>query len=217
MKNYGKIQINLIYIIYNNMNFELKHLLSTQIDSIESLQKLCSQNKEFFKICKQNTYIIAKNFLNKYQVDYTDPNNFIYIFNNANIKDYKDNNRWNLGSIFKLYMKAYSYKEIICDNMGITSFPIYPNMKKFNGFNNKLTSFPVQPNMIDFFGSNNKLTSFPVQPKMEYFEAYNNNLTSFPVQPKMEYFNALNNKLTSIPDQPNLEYYYCYADPGICE
>jgi len=180
------------------MNFELKHLLSTQIDSIESLQKLCSQNKEFFKICKQNTYIIAKNFLNKYQVDYTDPNNFIYIFNNANIKDYKDNNRWNLGSIFKLYMKAYSYKEIICDNMGITSFPIYPNMKKFSGVNNKLTSFPVQPNMIDFFGSNNKLTSFPVQPKMEYF-------------------NALNNKLTSIPDQPNLEYYYCYADPGICE
>jgi len=197
------------------MNFELKYLLSTQIDSIETLQKFCSQNKEFFKICQENTYTISKNFLNKYQVDYTDPNNFIYVFNNVNIKDYKNNNRWNLGSIFKLYMKTYSHTSINCDNMGITSFPIYPNMKNFSGSNNKLTTFPVQPNMIDFLGNNNKLTTFPIQPKMEYFEGSNNNLTTFPVQPKMEFFNAFNNKLTSIPDQPNLE--YCYGDPGICD
>jgi len=31
------------------------------------------------------------------------------------------------------------------------------------------TSFPVQPNMIKFDGKNNQLTSFPVQPKMTHF------------------------------------------------
>ena len=154
------------------MNNELKFLLTTYIDSIEDLENLCL-NKDFFNTCKENTYLIAKHFLTKYKVDYKDPNNFIYKFNNVNINDYKDlQGNFKLGSIFRLYMNAYDLIEINCKGKGITSFPIYPNMKRFYGSNNKLLSFPVQPKMVDFFGSNNKLISFPVQPNMEYFEGF---------------------------------------------
>lgn len=195
------------------MNNELKFLLTTYIDSIEDLENLCI-NKDFFKICRENTYLIAKHFLTKYKVDYKDPNNFIYKFNNVNIDDYKDNDKYKLGSIFKLYMNAYNLIEINCNDKGITSFPIYPNMKRFYGSNNKLVSFETQPKMVDFFGNNNILTTFLVQPKMEYFEGKGNQLTSFPSQPKMEFFNGLDNKLVSFETQPNME--YCYGDPGIC-
>ena len=219
------------------MNNELKFLLTTRIDSIEDLKKLCT-SKEFFNMCKENTYLISKHFLNKYKVDYKDPNNFIYKFNNVKINHYKNFNNvedtFKLGSIFRLYMKAYELAQINCNGKGITSFPIYPNMidffgpnnqltsfpvqpnmKSFNGANNKLISFPVQPKMVNFFGSNNQLTSFPVQPNMEYFEGSNNQLISFPVQPKMEYFNGIGNNLINFDDQPNME--WCYGDPGICE
>ena len=220
------------------MNNELKFLLTTYIDSIEDLENLCL-NKDFFNTCKENTYLISKHFLTKYKVDYKDPNNFIYKFNNVNINDYKkdsdkdndkyndkyndkdsykdndkDNGKYKLGSIFRLYMNAYNLKEINCEGKGISSFPIYPNMKRIYCSKNNLTTFPVQPKMVDFFGSNNKLISFPVQPNMEYFEGYNNQLTSFETQPKMEFFNGLNNKLVSLPVQPNME--YCYGNPGIC-
>jgi hypothetical protein len=197
------------------MNNELKFLLTTYIDSIEDLENLCL-NKDFFDKCKENTYLIAKHFLTKYRVDYKDPSNFIYIFNNVNIDDYKNQQgNFKLGSIFRLYLKAYNLIEINCEDKGITSFPIYPKMKRFFGSNNNLTLFPVQPSMVDFFGSNNKLTLFPVQPNMEYFEGYNNQLTSFDTQPKMEFFNGINNKLVSLPVQPNME--FCYGDAGICE
>jgi hypothetical protein len=36
-----------------------------------------------------------------YQVDYTDPINFIYIYNNVNQNDYKVNSKWKYSSLIK--------------------------------------------------------------------------------------------------------------------
>lgn len=114
-------------------------------------------------------------FLDKFQVDYKDPTNFIY-YEEDSFK-YKDSTFF---IIFKLYMKYYNINDIRVSNKNITSFPIYPNMIIFDGENNQLTSFPIQHNMIVFYGENNKLTSFPDQPQMALFSGDGNELTSQP-------------------------------------
>lgn len=188
-----------------NLNYDIYTLLVKQIDCLETLQKFSCQNKYFLNFCKENTCSIAKHFLNKYKIDYADPTNFIYLYNKVNINNYKKiDGSWKLGSIFRLYLQTYNLETIICDNLGITSFPIYPNLSKFRGINNGLTSFPIQPNMLCFWGDNNGLTSFPTQPKMICFWGDDNNLTSFSIQPKMIEFYGENNKLTSFPIQPNM-------------
>ena len=171
--------------------------------------------------------------LELYNVDYTDPTNFIYIMNNKKKSEYYKNEEWNYDGLLKLYMKYFYETEIKLDYYSssmtrqITSFPIYPNMTYFfgvdtkltsfpvqpkmmvfRGYDNQLTSFPIQPKMYEFRGGNNKLSSFPIQPEMTYFSGNNNQLTSFPIQPEMTSFSGKNNKLTSFPVQPNMRLFY---------
>ena len=172
--------------------------------------------------------------LNKYQVDYTDSSSFIYKYNNKIINNYKENTgNWNYKKILELYMLSFNESKIACEDMGITSVPILPNMTHFYGEQNELTSFPIQPNMRHFYGRNNRLKSFSIQPKMTYFDGENNQITSFPIQPMMDTFIGNNNKLTSFPIQPKMTYFdgegnqltsfpiqpmmtRCNADPGVC-
>jgi len=44
-------------------------------------------------------------------------------------------------------MKKYYDETIVCDDLKITSFPIYPNIKEFYGKNNQLTE--IQPEMLN--------------------------------------------------------------------
>ena len=170
-----------------------------------NLYKICSQNKHYSEICKNNFNVIAKYYLDKYEVNYTDPGNFIYKYNNTNINNFKNETGWNYSGLFRLYMKMFNEYRIRCNNMNITSFPIYPNMIEFYGDNNKLKTFPIQPKMEIFSGDNNQLTTFPIQPEMIFFNAVNNHLSSFPIQPKMEVFNGDKNYLRSFPIQPKME------------
>ena len=94
---------------------------------------------------------------------------FIYKYNKKDISEFQIDGKWNYPSILKLYMKEYYSKVIDCSDLGITSFPIYPNMVAFNCTNNQLNSFPIQPKMEKFYGDNNQLTSFPIQPNMTIF------------------------------------------------
>jgi hypothetical protein len=168
---------------------------------------LCKIIKGYFQNTPVNTLanVNYKELLEKYQVDYTDPNNFIYKNHEKNIDEYKNaDGTWNYTSIYELYYKVFNEKIIVCESLGITSMPVYPNMEEFGGENNELTSFPIQPNMKLFVGDKNRLTSFPVQPKMVQFHGDNNQLTSFPVQPKMVQFHGDNNQLTSFPMQPKM-------------
>ena len=130
-------------------------------------------------MCQENKETIYKHFLKRYQFNYKDPSNFIYVENKKNIDEYQKGESWNYYGLFKLYMKLFNKTEIYI-NKYITSFPIYPNMTKFYCRMNRLTSFPTQPNMVEFYGSYNKLVSFATQPNMVYFQGDNNKLTSFP-------------------------------------
>jgi len=172
------------------LNKDIKFEILKKIHSVEDLQKFCKLNKKNLDFCKNNSNIISKYILDKLQVDYTDPTNFIYVANKTNIDSYRENKNWKYKSLFKLYMKYY-YKEYInCDYLRITSFPIYPHMKGFYGNSTKLTSFPVQPEMIEFYGDN-IIKDLSVQPKMKYY-----NTDKFYVDE--EYVDVLSNKRVKI-------------------
>ena len=168
-----------------SLNYDIYYILTKFIDQPKDLQKYCSMNKSIYKMCKDNKNVIAKHFLDKYKVNYTNPDDFIYKYNKVNQSDYINQYQ----SLFRLYMKNFYSKEINCSNMNISSIPILPNMEIFIGSNNQLSSFPIQPKMTDFNGFNNKLTEFPIQPKMKDFYGRNNPLKKFPVQPKLLIFN----------------------------
>ena len=192
----------MIYDIYVEL---LEH-----INSPDDIKNFCSQNKYLHNLCQDNESVIARHFLNKYQVDYSDPTNFIYIYNNVKINNYRDdNNRWDYVKIYKLYMKQFNKTKIEISNNVISSFPIYPKMIEIEISDNLLTSFPIQPEMKEFMGSVNELTSFPVQPKMKYCDVEGNQLKSFPIQPKMTYCDISSNQLTSFPVQPKMTQIRC--------
>ena len=166
---------------------------------IDQIKDMCSLDSALNDYCKDPVHKkrISLLFINKYKIDYADPNNFIYKYNHQDINNYKNpDGTWKLQNILKLYSRAFYLQTINCNNLDITSFPIYPNMKIFYGNHNRLTSFPIQPRMEYFHGDNNQLTKFPIQPKMILFHGDNNQLTKFPIQPKMIRFEADNNKLT---------------------
>lgn len=168
---------------------------------VDKLQDICLVKKVY----STNQHCISKKFLENYSVDYDDPTNFIYVYNKDDISDFKTESGSDYISILKLYMKCFYLEMIVCANIKITSFPIYPNMKSFYGPDNKLTSFPVQPSMNFFWGVCNQLTSFPVQPNMTHFYGQYNQLTTFPAQPKMTNFEGEGNKLEYFPTQPKMK------------
>ena len=50
-----------------------------------SLKDLCLVNKFYYNVFLDNKEYIYKKILEKYQVEYTDPTNFIYIYNKVSI------------------------------------------------------------------------------------------------------------------------------------
>ena len=190
-----------------NINHDTFIYMLKFITSYDDLSNICNSNKNFRNSCKHNNRLISKYLLHLYKVDYTDPLNYIYVHNNEKLDDYKLSNSFDYLKLWKLYFRDFYKSDIVCDNEGITSFPIYPNMISFFGEGNKLTTFPVQPNMIEVWVNNNDLSDFPSQPNMTRFYGEFNKITDFSVQPNLEYCDVSNNQLESFPIQPKLEYF----------
>jgi hypothetical protein len=71
------------------MNADIYIELLDHLD-IEGLKGYCSQNRFFRDICLRNRERISKNLLEKYEVKYEDPKNFIYVMSNVKLEDYKE-------------------------------------------------------------------------------------------------------------------------------
>jgi hypothetical protein len=138
----------------------------------------------------------SKMYLEKYEVKYDDPTNFIYAYNGKKMDDYIENGEWNYPSLLKLYMKSFNIANISIDTSDLSKVKM-------------VTSVPIFPNMVGFHAGHNHFTSFPIQPKMEKFSAYNGKLISFPSQPKMRIFTGQkNDRLTSFANQPAMTHFY---------
>lgn len=77
-------------------------------------------NKSYYEYYKTNKSRIIIRYLEQYKVDYKDPTNFIYIKNNVRQNWYRKvpndmDSEYDMGEIFKLYMRYYGEKKIECD------------------------------------------------------------------------------------------------------
>ena len=107
--------------------------------SFEDTITICKTNKELYGICKNYSNQLSEKLLKYYKVNYNDPTNFIYIADDIDFNDIKNDKDFKKKA-FKLYLKFYYKKKIICISKKITSFPIYPRMKRVILKNNNLTS-----------------------------------------------------------------------------
>ena len=141
------------------MNEYICYEILQHLNSVDDVKNFCITSKSNHLFCKKYMQSIAKKLLSVYQVDYTDPTNFIYVYNHENINDFKhDIIGFDFKKIFKLYLKTYNLEKINYQSKGITSFPIQPKMNYCNLNGNQLTDFPIQPKMTNCYLEGNQLT-----------------------------------------------------------
>lgn len=167
-----------------------------------TLDKLKCVNRMFYNYIEN----IFRSKIKRYQIDYKDPSNFIYIANETSISECKIGDAWNFKKIIELYMKFYYNEKISYIWKDIASFPVYPNMIYCNLYRNILKTFPIQPKMTHCKLFINNLETFPVQPQMQRCDLSGNKIKSFPVQPKMTHCNLYMNDLETFPVQPEMIY-----------
>ena len=136
------------------------------IDDLDTLKNVCQANKHALSICRRYRVTLCKKFLKRYQVDYNDPDNFIYVQNNVKKEDYfSENGDPNYCELFRLYSKFYDNKEIIFKSRydgKISSMPLFPNLETLDCSSHNLTSLPNgMVNLKNLSCSSNKLKSLP--------------------------------------------------------
>ena len=183
--------------------------------NITEVKNICNQNNQFRNFCKQYKSNISKMLLDRYNVHYNDPTDFVYIMNNVDKNDYilpesdKYKKRINYHGILKLYLKFYNTTYIICIGKNITNIPSYPNLEQLLCGNNKLTRLPNYRKLKYLNCGSNQLTQLPIYPKLTELQCNNNQLTQLHDYPKLTELYCNNNLLTQLPNYPKLEYLKC--------
>jgi Leucine-rich repeat (LRR) protein len=136
------------------------------IDDLNALKNFCKINKGARELCRRYRVAICKKFLQRYQVDYNDPTNFIYVMNNVKKESFFKDGEPEYCRLLFLYSKFYDHKSIHFGHgrfgKEITSMPLYPNVKSLVCYGNNLKSLPDGMRNLTFLDCNsNKLTSLP--------------------------------------------------------
>lgn len=129
-----------------------------KLNERELYEKIIENNLDEISIMKNNQNEIFDPFFKKYNINIHDSGNFIYLYNNSEIKD--------SFHAFSLYMLQYYVTEIVVEHK-INSFPSYPNLEICLFGNTELNFFPSQPNLYALVVKNNRrLLSIDEQPKL---------------------------------------------------
>ena len=175
--------------------------------NIKDLNNFSKQNKQINNVIKTHRLTLIKGFLEKYQVDYKDPHNFIYYNEKINGLMCKT---FNLQKVFKLYLKHY-YKTVIDTNSkNITQIPIYPNLKELYCSNNQITKIPPMPLLKVLYCQDNKITQIYTMPHLQNLYCFRNKLNQIKSFPLLKELSCGDNKLTKIPSMPLLEILSCW-------
>ena len=144
------------------------------------------------------------NIIKKYDINYEDKGNFIYVMSNTQMGMYVRNGKYDLEQIFLLYYKFYNLITIDCSNRNITSIPIYPHLQYLNCSHNQLTSLPINQMLASLDCSHNQLTTLPEIRYLIDLDCSYNQLTTLPKLPNLASLNCRNNLLKTLPRYPNL-------------
>ncbi len=70
---------------------------------------------------------------------------------------------------------------IMCDNIQLTSLPLWPQATTIHCCNNQLTKLPLWDNVTHVICFDNQLTSLPLWPSIRYVDCSDNHLTDLPL------------------------------------
>ena len=147
----------------------------------EELDYACQLNKGLAAFCKSNPAAVGLEMFKKYDVDYTDKGNLIYM--DINFDDVYSSKTcvYDMEKIYNLFLKYYHMQDIDCSEKGITSIPKFPNLKVLDCSNNKIKVIPEHLKNLTFLNcSDNELSCFPKLPKLEVLICSNNQFIRFP-------------------------------------
>lgn len=95
----------------------------------KAFNNLYSTNASFKALANEYSVFVVKSLLNYHKVEYKDPLNYIYVYNNVKINDYMHNGTWAYKKIFELYLNMRDLYRIPCNHITkITSVPILSNV-----------------------------------------------------------------------------------------
>ena len=121
----------------------------------DSLWNMCSTNKKYMRVCKENRDLILKNVLREHNVDYKDPRSLVYItrvrergvykYEYMDINKFKrGDGSYKVGEIFLMYKRLWYNEtgELNIGGLGIRNIPKMPKLKKLICEDNQLKGLP---------------------------------------------------------------------------
>lgn len=164
-------------------------------------------------------------FLTEFKVDYKDPDNMIYMLSGISQDTVlKPDGSFDLSKVFELYDKYNGLSEINCADLGVTSVPIYknlktlvcalnhiseigdyPNLVSLVCYGNDITRIGNCPNLRELHANDNELTELIEYPLLESLMCRQNNLRgTLPKYPVLKRLDCSDNKISKIPVTPEL-------------
>lgn len=194
-------------------NYDIQYYLTNFIRDPNDLEKYCSTNRVINELCKKNRKVIAKHFLKKYDVNYENLNDFIYLYKEEkNIEDYIIDNTFDYWKIFKLYTLYFYDEDIILEDERISSIPILPNAKKINIGMTNIKSIHLSGNLEKFTADGNvNFEKFTINKNNNLItlSCDDTNIKNIPKLSKLKELSISGTPLNSFPDAPNLEKLFC--------
>lgn len=121
----------------------------------ESLWNMCSTNRDYMRVCKENRDIILKNILREYKVDYENKKSLLYLdrvrvkgvyqYRYVDMEDYRrGDGSYKLGEIFLRYKRLWYNEtgELNVGGLGLSNIPKMPRLRRLVCDDNDLRELP---------------------------------------------------------------------------
>lgn len=121
----------------------------------DSLWNMCSTNKKYMRVCKENKDLILRNILKEYNVDYKDPRSLVYMtrvrergvykYKYTDINNFKRvDGSYKVGDIFLRYKRLWYNErgELNVGGLGLSNIPKMPRLRKLICDDNELRGLP---------------------------------------------------------------------------
>jgi hypothetical protein len=165
-----------------------------------SLWNMCSTNRDYMRVCKENKDIILRNILRGHNVEYENSRSLLYLdrvrvrgvyqYRYVNISDYmREDGSYKLGEIFLRYKKLWYNEsgEINVGGLGISNIPKMPRLRSLICEGNNLRELP------DF-------------DRLEVLDCRGNEIERLGRMPRLVELYVSNNPIREIGDLDSIEY-----------
>ena len=174
-----------------------------------SLLSLALTNKDNYSKCLRPR--LLERVLKKYQVDYNDSYSLVHRYK-PNRFYLKPRIHITIVVLFVKYCNMYTLYKIECNDSGVTSIPLLPNVEILLLDSNNIQTLPYLDKVRVLSCSRNNITHLKMYPDLDTLECQFNKIQSIPEYPKLDVLCAWGNKIVNVPRIPTLGFYMIQAN-----